>query len=525
MRIELELPDHESLSIAIDRAEAGSTLTQILRKEGHPLNTRCGERDLCRACAVEVWTGTDWETVPGCRLKVDHDLRVRVGRQSILAYRPQVQSGFKINVPYAHAPIFGNQGLGAAIDVGTTTVVVTMIDLATGQPVGQAVDFNRQMHLGDDVLTRINLCFSDANNVGLLQEAIVAHTLVPLIQAALTQSNRKQEELRGFVLAGNSTMLHLVLGEDPSGMANVPFEPKFLARTVRDAKSIGLWDEALPVLCLPSAAAYVGADITAGIAATGLLYQEGPSMLVDVGTNGEIALHHNGKLFGCATAAGPAFEGSGLQCGVRAGDGAIGHLQLNPSAKETVVEVIGPRHIRPVGICGSGYIDFLAEGRRSGLLNIRGRMEKNGPFAGSDAWEKDDYGWRFRIASGQGKRSICVSEADVARLLQAKAAIAAGILTLLEREGLCTSDVSRLYLAGGFGMHLGLHNAIACGLLPGFTVEQIELVGNTSLAGATLALMDGGMEADFDRAAQMDVIELNLSPNFEDTYIDQLSLP
>ena len=305
----------------------------------------------------------------------------------------------------------------------------------------------------------------------------------------------------------------------------------------------------------------MGADLTAGAFATGLVYDEGPSLLVDVGTNGEIILKRGGHLSGCATAAGPAFEGAGLTNGVRATVGAISHIALKAipdplnsesgmsvslgnsqvSAKQTgatpvpltpdnqthphtlIIETEKIGQGMPIGLCGTAYVDFLAEGRTTGFLTERGRFAE-GFTDQTIPWK--DYGRALRVATGTGKVDIVITETDIAGLLQAKAAIAAGILTLLERCGLTPAQIKNLYLAGGFGLHLNRVNAIACGLLPGFVPEQIEVVGNTSLGGAYLALLDCGALDEITRAGtKMDVIELNLDPGFEDRYIEQLSLP
>jgi len=314
-------------------------------------------------------------------------------------------------------------------------------------------------------------------------------------------------------------------------MGIAPFTATFLEHRVLDTDAIGLsacgFDakQAPPVHLLPGAAAYVGADLLAGVVACGLVYHDRPTLLVDVGTNGEIIFKHKGQLHGCATAAGPAFEGAGLTCGVRAGDGAISHIAFENDPLSVRTEMIGDG--RPNGLCGSAYVDFLAEARRVGLLSATGRLDKTAAIAISDdrlACGKS--GLAFRMAYGSGKEEIVVSEVDVAHLLQAKAAIGAGILTLLERAGLTPADVERLYLAGGFGQHLNPAHAIACGLLPGFVPEQVHEVGNTSLGGAYLALLDKTALHEMERtAARMEVVELNLDPGFEDRYIEQLSLP
>jgi uncharacterized 2Fe-2S/4Fe-4S cluster protein (DUF4445 family) len=423
----------------------------------------------------------------------------------------------------------GPAPLGVAIDIGTTTIALLLCDLRDGRIAAGTADFNRQMHLGDDVLTRINLCSTDPAMTRHLQKLVVRETIAPLLLEALEEAGAKPDQLRCLSIAGNTTMLHLFAGVDPSSMGVAPFTPAFLQHRVLSSADLPLpgvlQSLQFPVHLLPGAAAYVGADLTAGAFATGLVYDEGPCLLVDVGTNGEIILKHGDRLAGCATAAGPAFEGAGLTYGVRATDGAIAHIDLAREPLTVKCEKIGKA--APIGLCGTAYIDFLAAGRKVGLLNECGRMEMDSladPAGHIIPWK--DYGHALRIARGLGNTEIVISEADIASLLQAKAAIAAGILTLLERARLKPADIKKLYLAGGFGLHMNRQNAINCGLLPGFTVDQVEVVGNSSLAGAFLALLDGGALDEVARAGRrMEIIELNLDPGFESRYIDQLSLP
>ncbi len=524
MRLSLELPEEQRV-ILLGTDEIGHKLTDVMRRENMPLNTRCGERVLCKSCAVEVLRDGEWRNEQACQVVLDSDLSVRIHQHSLLAYTPQVLSDYRVNIPYAYDPLLGNPGLAAVVDIGTTTVAMSLIDLSDGKIVGRSSAFNRQMHLGDDVLTRINLCLMEKASIKSLQAAIVDETLNPLLYLALTDAKLNQEDVKGYVIAGNATMLHLLAGVDPSSMGVSPFTPTFMGHETLVSESLGLIPAGIPIHLLPGAAAYVGADITGGVLASGLAYEDGPSLLVDVGTNGEIVLKVGDKLYGCATAAGPAFEGSGLNCGIRAGDGAISHVWMKSSPFEVVNEIIGPARTKAIGICGSAYIDFLAEGYRVGLINSSGRYQSGSLPDLGDRLLPGEYGKDFVLALGLGKRKIVVAEPDIARLLQAKAAIAAGILTLLGRLGLKASDVKTLYLAGGFGMHLNVENAIACGLFPGFEASQVQLVGNTSLAGATLCAIDKSALEEISRIGrEIEIIELNLDPDFEDTYIDQLCL-
>jgi uncharacterized 2Fe-2S/4Fe-4S cluster protein (DUF4445 family) len=280
-----------------------------------------------------------------------------------------------------------------------------------------------------------------------------------------------------------------------------------------------------PIQLLPSIAGYIGADITAGLYATGMVFDAKPSLLVDIGTNGEIVLQHYASLTACATAAGPAFEGCGLRCGTRAREGAVSDLSITCDPFEISARTIGDiPPARATGVCGSAYIDFLASARGCGLLGHAGRFIPEVWAVLPDTFRLTDDGERALSLAGPG--SPCISEVDVAVLLQAKAAIGAGIETLLETAGIRAEEISRVYLAGGFGMHLNVTNAIAIGLLPGFTPEQVRVVGNTSLAGALLALIDRTTLAEMEALReQVRVIELNLAEGFEDRYVEHLMLP
>jgi uncharacterized 2Fe-2S/4Fe-4S cluster protein (DUF4445 family) len=259
-----------------------------------------------------------------------------------------------------------------------------------------------------------------------------------------------------------------------------------------------------------------------------MVFDPWPSLLVDIGTNGEIVLQSGGQLTACAAAAGPAFEGCGLRSGTRAREGAISDLRLNLHPFVLDLETIGHVPLRRAGgLCGSAYVDFLATARRGGLLGATGRFE-------AAAWENvpvqnrlvDGPQRALSLTGGQDDAGLCISEVDVALLLQAKAAIGAGIEMLLKTAGVRAADLGRVYLAGGFGMHLNVAHAIAIGLLPGFREEQVRVVGNTSLAGALLALVDRAILDDMERLrAQVEVIELNLANGFEDCYIEHLILP
>ncbi len=425
--------------------------------------------------------------------------------------------------------------------------------------------------MGDNVLTRINICMTQPHMVGRMQTAVVRRTLAPLLTEAMSQAGIEPQQLACMVVAGNSTMLHLLLGIDPSSMGKAPFTPAFLEHDVVTASELSLElrppheighssDDAdsdsdeveetvtaddgaaedgkaaqapdkrkvipnMAVHLLPGAAAYVGADITAGVLASGMAYRDETCLLVDLGTNGELVLRHtnaasDSPFIGCATAAGPAFEGAGLTHGMRAGDGAVGHIWLDQETNESRIEVIGGG--KPAGLCGTAYIDFVARARQQGLISATARFTTDDHPC---LMRHKTHGLSFIVARGQGKEPLLITEADMASLLQAKAAIAAGVTCLLREAQLQPSDVQTVYLAGGFGFHMHVDSLLGCGMLPGFRAEQVQLVGNTALAGAYLTLLDSGALREIRRiSSQMKIIELNLAPDFESIYIDQLSL-
>ncbi|HMD62190.1 MAG TPA: ASKHA domain-containing protein [Opitutaceae bacterium] len=538
--IDLRAPDGRQ-NLAVSGADAGLPLSDLLARRNFPLNKRCGGRGLCGGCEVELLAGSLLRLADGARVAPGaaafvRSCQVRMGAEDVelalpprsaLRHEPAVVSEFRINIPWARDPLAPGARFGAAVDVGTTTVSLLLCDLATGGVVGQASAFNAQILFGEDVITRIQRCGDDPKALGQLQRAVAVETIAPLLREACRKPGIAPRDVAVMTVAGNTTMLHLLAGVDPTPMGVHPFRPAFLEHRTYPPRDLGLdfGDRAAAVHLLPGPAAYVGADLAAGMVATGLIYDEGPSLLVDVGTNGEIVAKAGGRLVGCATAAGPAFEGTGLMCGTRAVRGAIERVRLSTEPFAAELGVIG-KNGRPLGLCGSAYVDFLWEARRKGILQANGRFDDAFCSGAGAAVQADAHGRKLRLHADGASGPVWISELDVARLLQAKSAVAAGTTMLLRALGVGPGDVKRLYLAGGFGFHLSLEHAIGCGLFPGFKPGQIQVVGNTSLGGAFLVLNDRSLLEEMSVACRsMEALELNLQPGFEDAYIDQLVLP
>lgn len=540
-RLQLDLPDGRR-DIPVAAGDIARPLAELLAHRGHPLNMRCGGRGLCGGCEVGLSTGTLRRTTDGgevtpategrlrsCQLRLSGEgaATVTVPARSLLQHVPAIVSDFKINVSWAKDPLQPAARFGAAVDMGTTTVALLLVDLATGEVRAVASAFNAQIRFGEDVITRIQRCHHDPAAVRQLQHAVAVETIQPLLVEAGLKAGIELREVGVMSVAGNTTMQHLLAGVDPSPLGVHPFQPVFLEHRTYTPAELGFafGDRATKVHLLPGPAAYVGADLAAGLVTTGMLYDEGPALLVDVGTNGEIIAQVGDRLVGCATAAGPAFEGGGLTSGSRGVKRAIERITLQRDPFVAECGVIGGG-TRPIGICGSAYVDFLWEGRRCGLVQGNGRLDDDFVARAGARVQVDDYGRKLQLHASGASGPVWISEVDIARLLQAKAAIAAGITTLLGLLGTTAAEIKTVYLAGGFGLHLSLEHAIGCGLLPGFTPAQIQVVGNTSLGGAFLALNDRSFLAEMETVcARMESIELNLQPGFEDAYIDNLMLP
>ena len=529
----IHLQTAESCRTITVSSKSPQTLCSILSQEGYPINARCGERGLCNACQVLLLKGSTANICSGtvthaptmiksCQQApmVNTEIVLRIPERTLLRHKPSIVSDFKVGIARSFAPLAPpaeNEKIpwiGAAVDIGTTTVALLLCDLRTGKVLATESTYNAQVRYGEDLITRIQLCSQNKQNIAQLQSAVVKESIQPLLENACQKASLALCSVYSMVIAANTTMLHLLAGVDPTSIGIHPFNPVFLDHRVYTPQELGLsfGPPEAQVHLLPGPSAYVGADISAGILASGMLYEEGPLLFVDVGTNGEIVLKNKNRLLGSATAAGPAFEGTGLTHGTRATDGAIEKISVHGNPPAITYRTIGKA--LPHGICGSAYIDFLAEARHEKLLTEYGRITV--PRKSSLIIEQPP----------KSTQTLEITGKDISRLLQAKAAIAAGISTLLDIEEIQPKEIKTLYLAGGFGLHLDVTNAIAIGLLPGFNPTQINSIGNSSLAGALAVLEDRRLLAELRQiCSQIKSIELNLQPGFEDNYIDQLALP
>jgi uncharacterized 2Fe-2S/4Fe-4S cluster protein (DUF4445 family) len=409
---------------------------------------------------------------------------------------------------------------GIAFDIGPTTVVGTLVDLETGVDIAVASMINPQTSFGDDVLTRIQKCREEASGLRILHDAIVG-AVNQIIRRLLAESGMERTDVYEVVFAGNTTMQQILCGVDPSALGEMPFVPAFRERVCMQASELGL--EINPrgdVNVLPQIGGFVGGDTVAGIVATHLDQTTAPTLLVDVGTNGEIVLAHRGKLIATSVAAGPAFEGARIRAGMRAVSGAIEKVIMDDDVR---INVIG--NTRPAGICGSGLVDAAAELLRTGILDSTGRILPHGELPAGlpetllqRVIEHDGH-CDFILVHGQDSATgepLCLYQRDIRELQLANAAIRAGIRILLQMAGLTAADLGSVLLAGAFGNFIRRNHARRIGMLPPIPCEQIRFVGNTASFGAKSVLLSTVERAYATRVMQSTRhVDLSMDPGFQ----------
>ncbi len=413
---------------------------------------------------------------------------------------------------------------GIAVDVGTTTVVVYLANLADGAIIDVASTYNSQIQYGDDVITRIVYATeqSDAGHGLADLQASVVSDINALLDAILSRHDISEDAIDAVTLAGNTTMSHILWELDPSSIREEPYIPTLNFFPIWKAGTLRLKvNRQAPVFTMPCVASYVGGDIVAGVLASKMHRQPEVALLMDIGTNGEIAIGNDEWLVTAACSAGPCFEGSGIQCGMRATAGAIESIRIDRKLFEPIMSVIG--NVHPVGICGSGMIDAIAELFQCGLLNQKGHF-----VAGiTPRIRKGDDGLEYLLVSNPELHAdIVLTQSDIENLVRAKAAMYAGVTTLLAEAGFAVDAIQRIYIAGGFGSYLNIEQAIFLGMLPDLPRERFSYLGNTSITGAYLALMSRELRKEAEAiASRMTYIELSASRLFMDEYISALFLP
>lgn len=412
---------------------------------------------------------------------------------------------------------------GVAIDIGTTTVTLWLVDLVTGQVRAQVAEYNGQIARGEDVISRI--IYASRNGGGEEMRRRALETINALIERACKQVKAQPQEIVKATVVGNTTMMHLFLGIPAASIRLAPFIPAVNQPPPLRGEESGLniHPEA-SVDCLPSVASYVGADITAGVLASGLADADEVCLFLDIGTNGETVLGNREWMVTCACSAGPAFEGAGVVHGMRATAGAIEEVWINSHTYEPTYRVIGGG--RPRGLCGSGLISLLSEMFLTGVLDKAGNINLSLPTRRVRAGE---HGGEYVVAwsdESEHGRDIVITRVDVDNLLRAKAAIYAGFTVLANQVGVPLESVARVLIGGAFGKYINVEKAVQIGLLPDMPWERFEFLGNTAVRGAYYALLDWRQRQRVDEIARrMTYIELSADNTFYEAFTSALFLP
>lgn len=469
----------------------GTVLSDAIRLMEEKIETPCNCLGICKKCKIKV----SGDLSP--REKIEENLSEEIRLACITMAFGNVEifelgeSELKIDEEEVSLNIeTEEQGRVLAIDVGTTGVSARLIDLNKKKIMGNYSGLNYQSEYGADVLSRITYCIQ--NNVFDLQNAILNQ---------IRDIVKKVGAVDRIAIAGNTTMQHLIYGENPKSLAISPYKPVFL-----EEKSFFIDD--IETTLLPNASSYVGADIVSGVAVV-KLEEKNNTLFIDIGTNGEMVLSVDGKLYGTSTAAGPAFEGMNIECGMRAGNGAIEGFEIVETENKFRIETIGEI---PTGICGSGLLDIMSEFVKHKIVLKSGKFNPR---------MKPEFKERLREKKFYISENIYLSQGDIRQIQLAKGAIAAGVKLLLLKVEKDISDMDEVIIAGSFGYHLNAESILNIGLISNFD-GKISFAGNTSLNGCIGYLVNKDMREKI-RTTEIDVMELSKSAKFQEIFIRELA--
>lgn len=493
------------------------TILEILRGTAPEyLSAPCGGKGTCGKCLVSV-TGRvrsldggeelelSGETVRACRY-------VPVGECRVSLPRTGKDEKVRPGVELPRLP-GGGQGLGLAVDMGSTTVEAALYDMIEGTPLYVLRQLNAQRGYGADVLSRLENV--RRGELSALCEALCSQ-IFRMAEELCAAAGRQLREIKKAALCGNSIMEHFAAGLDPSSIAVPPFTPLSVFGAVTETGPLAELFPGCEIYLCPCVSGYVGGDLVAGLATVSAGKAAGLTLYLDIGTNGEMALGSGDEWLSCAAAAGPAFEGAELSCGMSGSVGAIDHVRAG--AGDIALNVIGGGEA--AGICGSGVIDAVAALLKLGLIGKTGRFAKKEALPAHLAERLGSVDGRkaFYLAPG-----VYLSIDDIRNVQLAKAAIRAGAERLLERAGKRPADIERLIIAGGFGAHINAAAAVAIGLLPQLPPERISYTGNAALAGAALALSGEGRERLCETAALCAYMDLSSDERFGELYLKNVN--
>lgn len=415
---------------------------------------------------------------------------------------------------------------GLAVDIGTTSVVVCLVNLITNEVIEKISSGNAQIKYGADVINRIVFAVRK-NNLEVMKKAIVDETINPLIESLYTSTGIDKNNVVRVVLSGNTTMVTLFLGIYPDYLRLEPYIPPYLNSPKLMGEDVGLnVNKSALIYLSPNVASYVGGDITAGVLASGIWTSEENTLFIDLGTNGEIVFGNKDFMMCCACSAGPAFEGGGISCGMRASDGAIEKVSIDENTLEPDLTIIG--ECAPIGICGSGIIDLICQLLLKGIIDRRGKInrELNNKRVRFNEHDIGEYVLAFKEDYEELEDDLFINEVDIDNFIRTKGAIYSGASVLVESLGMDFDVIDNVYIAGGIGNNLDIENSILIGLLPDVDRSKFKYIGNSSLIGSYLSLISSDSRHKLEEiASQMTYVELSVYPTYMDEFVSACFLP
>ena len=415
--------------------------------------------------------------------------------------------------------------VGCAIDIGTTTVTMVLVDLQSGKILAKGSSGNGQIRYGADVINRI-IQQSRPGGKEKLQKAIVDETLNPILRNLCRSAKITPESVVRLSIGANTTMNHLLVGVDADPVRMDPYIPSFFSWEGLLAGDLHLPVNALaPIVLAPNIGSYVGGDITAGTLASLIWDKDEMSLFIDLGTNGEIVFGNRDFLMSCACSAGPAFEGGDISCGMRATDGAVEACVLDKDTMEPTLTIVGDAGQKCVGICGSGIIDTISELYRCGIINAKGLFVREGKRIARDQHGMGRYILAFPEETETG-REVSLNEVDIDNFIRAKGAIFSAIDTLLNSVDMTVDCIDHVYVAGGIGSGINMKNAVNIGMLPDVELSKFSYIGNSSLTGAyAMVISDEAIAKCSEVGANMTYLELSTYPGYMDSFVAACFIP
>jgi uncharacterized 2Fe-2S/4Fe-4S cluster protein (DUF4445 family) len=541
--------------------EKGSTILEAARKAGVLIESPCNAVGICGKCKVRIASGnlgdvvqsddqhhvTDEEKAEGyvlaCQSKVQGDIDVEIISENLNKTLEILNEGkiFDIEIDsfikkiyrkdgktyiYAGKKIIGEESgdtsklnYGIVVDIGTTTLVASLADINTGRELKSVSALNPQSLHAQDVLSRIKFA-SDEKGLNIMYSGIIEE-INNLIEKILSESNVDRENIYEVIFSGNTCMIHLAAGVNPNSLGKYPYTPEIRGGNYLKASDHNLNISQIGLIYLPPIiSAYVGPDITSGVLASRLQDQIGTTLFVDIGTNGEMVISRDGDLSATSTAAGPAFEGMNITCGMRAATGAVEYFNIG---EDGTVEIRTINNGKPIGICGSGLLDIIGELVANGVILKSGRFKSSGI-------ESLPENLRNRLVKKEGKAVFKIAEdvflyqKDIRQVQLAKGAVRSGIEFLMKSKKVSAEKVDRVLIAGSFGYHLRAKSLLNIGLLPKAFEGKIDFIGNTSKSGGQAFLLNKNYRKEMEElVTKVEVVELSNGEDFDKVFVKCLS--